>query len=460
MATVKKQGGGYKITVSMGYDIHGKQIRQHMTWTPSPGMTPKQVEKELKRQEVLFEESCKALQITGGSLKLADFAELWFHDYAEKQLKPRTVENYRFLLRRVNNGLGHIRLDRLQPRQLLSFYSNLAEDDVRLDTKYTLRADLKQLLKERDMTQAKLSHVSRVSPSTIESAVSGGNVNAVSAEKISRALNLSQDELFSPVKKEGLSGKTLLHYHRFLSAMLETAVQWQYISSNPCARVKPPRASHTETAYLDETQVAQLLQALDGEPPQYRTVVLLLLNTGLRRGELCGLEWTDVDLEHGILSVRRNSLYLPGRGVYTDTPKTKSSARTIKLPSSCIPLLKQHRDWQEEYRASLGDQWHESGRIFTSADGSPIHPDTLTSWFSNFIKRHGLPKVTLHGLRHTNASLLIAAGTNIRTVSGRLGHAQTSTTANIYAHVIQSADAIAAEALENILTSSGSGNTK
>lgn len=90
----------------------------------------------------------------------------------------------------------------------------------------------------------------------------------------------------------------------------------------------------------------------------------------------------------------------------------------------------------------------------------PIHPDTLTNWFSDFIKRHDLPKVTLHGLRHTNASLLIAAGTNIRTVSGRLGHSQASTTANIYAHAIQSADAIAAEALGNILSPTTPANTK
>lgn len=267
MATVKKQGSGYKITVSMGYDIHGKQIRQHMTWTPSPGMTPKQVEKELKRQEVLFKESCKACQITGGSLKLADFAQLWFKDYAEKQLKPRTVANYRFLLRRVNDGLGHIRLDRLQPRQLLSFYSNLAGNDVRLDTKYALRVDLKQLLKKRGFTQASFSRVAGLSLNTIEAAISGSNVNVSSAEKISQALSFPITDLFIPVKKDGLSGKTLLHYHRFLSAMLETAVQWQYIPSNPCARVKPPRAAQTETAYLDEIQVGQLIAALDGEPP-------------------------------------------------------------------------------------------------------------------------------------------------------------------------------------------------
>lgn len=460
MATVKKQGSGYKITVSMGYDARGKQIRQHMTWTPTPGMTPRQLEKELKRQEVLFEEACKSRQIIGGSIKLSDFAVLWFRDYAEKQLKPRTVANYRFLLTRVDEGLGHVRLDRLQPRQILSFYGNLAEDGVRLDTKYTLRADLKALLKKHGCTQAEFSRKAGLSLNTVESAISGNNISSTSAEKISQALGASLNSLFSPVKKGSLSGKTLLHYHQFLSAMLETAVQWQYLPANPCTRVKPPKAPQTETAYLDEAQAAQLIAALDGEPPQYRTAILLLLNTGLRRGELCGLEWADVDFTRETLSIQRNSLYLPGKGLYADTPKTKSSARTIKLPSPCIPLLEQHRAWQEEYRASLGDQWIESDRLFTSADGSPIHPDTLTSWFSGFVKRHNLPKVTLHGLRHTNASLLIAAGTNIRTVSSRLGHSQTSTTANIYAHAIQSADAAAAEALENILSSKAPVNTK
>ena len=98
-----------------------------------------------------------------------------------------------------------------------------------------------------------------------------------------------------------------------------------------------------------------------------------------------------------------------------------------------------------------GDRWQESGRIFTSWDGAPIHPDSITNWFTGFIKRNNLPPVTIHGLRHTSATLLIASGTNIRTISARLGHSQTSTTMNIYAHAIKSADAAAAETLGDIL---------
>lgn len=451
MATVKKQGSGYKITVSMGYDVHGKQIRHHMTWTPEPGMTARQITKELKRQEVLFEERCKNQQVQNGNIKLADFAEIWFHDYAEKHLKATTVSNYRFFLKRVNDGLGHLRLDRIQPRHLLSFYDNLEEENVRLDTTYTPAGNLKAILAERDITQKHCSRLAGVSIGTVEAAVRGKNVSAISAEKISKALDLPQDQVFLPCSRGTLSGKTRLHYHRFISSMLETAVKWQYISSNPCARVAAPKAKQKEVAYLDEHEAARLLAALEGEPVQYRAVVLLDLQTGLRRAELCGLEWQDVDFENAVLHIRRNSLYLPEKGIYTDTTKNESSVRSIKLPAASIQMLKQYRSWQTQLRLMLGDQWNQSDRLFTMPDGSPIHPDTLTNWFSGFIERHDLPKITLHGLRHTNATLLIAAGTNLRTVASRLGHSKVSTTTDIYAHAIRSADAAAAEVLDDVL---------
>lgn len=452
MATIEKRGNSYRITVSMGYDIHDKQLKSRMTWTPPPGLTERQIQKELKRQEILFEDKCKAQQVHGGSIKLADFTDLWLKDYAEKQLKPRTVEIYRYLRQRTDEALGHISLDKLQPRHLLAFYTELERDDIRQDTKYAPALDFKTLLKDKGLTQSALASAAGLNIGTVETAAKGRNISFNSARKISAALGAPVKKLFAPVSHGTLSGKTRLHYHRFLSAMLETAVQWQYIASNPCNRVKAPRAEHKETAFLDEEQAVKLISALDAEPILYRTVVLLVLNTGLRRAEVCGLEWEDIDLENAVLSVRRNAVYLPGKGVTDNTPKTKSSLRSIKIPQPCIPMLKEYRAWQTEQRLKVGDLWQNTGRVFARWDGTPIHPDTLSGWFSDFIKRHDLPHVTFHGLRHTNATLLIAAGTNLRTVSSRLGHAQTSTTANIYAHAIQSADAAAAEALGDILS--------
>ena len=177
----------------------------------------------------------------------------------------------------------------------------------------------------------------------------------------------------------------------------------------------------------------------------------MLLYTGLRRGELCGLEWQDVDFDQAVLHVCRSSIYLPGRGVFTDETKTQTSVRSIKVSTDVLTLLRAFRAWQNQHRLQLGDQWHEGGRLFTTWDGQPIHPDTLSGWFHDFIQRNDLPPITLHGLRHTNATLLIAAGTNLQTVAKRLGHANTTTTSKIYAHAIQSADAAAADTLQDIL---------
>lgn len=415
-------------------------------------MTARQIEKELNRQATLFEERCKNQQVHGGNIKLADFAERWFEDYAEKQLKPTTVATYRTFLPRINAALGHIRLDQLQPQHLLSFYGNLDEEDVRLDTTYKSAVDFKDILRKRGTTQATFCKTHGIGHGIVESLCAGKNISRRSADKICKALGLPMKKLFVPVSRGALSGKTKLHYHRFLSVMLETAVQWQIITQNPCKRVKAPRAQHNETAYLDENQAVALISALDSKPIQYRTMVLMILNTGLRRGELCSLSWADINLDTAVLSVRRNAVYVSGQGIKLDTPKTKSSLRSIKLPQPVIPMLKQYRSWQAEQRLKLCDLWHDNDLVFPSSNGDPLYPDTLTNWFSDFVRRHGLPHVTIHGLRHTNATLLIAAGTNLRTVSGRLGHSQASTTANIYAHAIQSADAAAADTLGDILS--------
>ena len=448
MATIQKRGGSYKIVVSCGYDLNGKQIRRTMTWAPEQGMTARQIKKELDRQAVLFEEKCRTGQVLDGNIKFAEFAEKWFADYAEKQLKPRTFATYTALMPRVLAALGHIRLDKLRPNHITAFYANLGEAGVRADTKYSCKTDFKSLL---STTQSAFAASAGVSIGTIESLSAGRNISRRSAEKISAALKRPLDDVFEPTGKETLSGKTLLHYHRLLSSMLETAVQWQLIPSNPCKRVKAPRAERKEARYLDEKQAAQLIALLDCEPIQYRTMILLLINTGLRRGELCALQWSDIDFGNAVLQVRRNTVYIAGQGLLDDTPKTASSQRAIKLPSNCIPMLREYRAWQNKERLRIGDQWHESDRVFTRWNGAPFRPDTLTNWFSDFVKRNDLPPVTIHSLRHTNATLLISSGTNLRTVSARLGHSQASTTANIYAHAIQSADAAAADTLNDIL---------
>lgn len=190
---------------------------------------------------------------------------------------------------------------------------------------------------------------------------------------------------------------------------------------------------------------------LQSDTLQHQVIVVLALYTGMRRGEICGLEWKDINFEHAIINVNRSSLYLPGKGIFTDETKNTSSIRPIKVPDHVIQLLKKYRLQQKEQRLKLGDRWQNSGRILVQWNGAPIHPSTVTNWFHTFILNSDLPDIHLHSIRHTNITLQIAGGIPLTTVAARAGHANSSTTSKIYAHAIQSSEEAASQYLDNIL---------
>lgn len=453
MANIRKRGETYQIVVSLGYDGNGKQVRKFMNYKPPAGLTEKQLQKELQKAAMQFEELCKSGQILDTSTRFRDFSERWLNDYAEKQLKARTVTRYRELLTRINVAFGNMKMQDIRPIHITSFYNNLAEKGVRADIKYHSLPLFAETLKEKGLTQQKTADGAGVSLAVVRSCVrSDNNVQKKSAEKLAAFLGLPLDVLFTACEDKGLSSATVHRYHELLSSMFTTAVQWQVIFSNPCQRVKPPKTEERDERYLDEVQAAELLKALENAPYQYAVMIKVLLYMGLRRGELCGLEWSDIDFLNNVMSINRNSLYTAERGVYTDTPKTKKSRRVIKMSDNVVKLLKEFRAYQQEKAAALGDKWVNSNRLFTKWNGEPIHPDSITNWFQEFVKDNNLPDISVHSLRHTNATLMIASGVQVRTVSSRLGHANTTTTQNIYAHAIRSADEAAAEALDDILT--------
>ena len=454
MATIKQRGDTYRIRVSAGYDSSGKQIIHSTTYKPSPGMTKRQIDKEVQRQAVLFEEKVKNGQYISSNIKLSDFAALWFEEYAQKQLKPKTVAQYKALYTRIDSGIGHIRLDKLQPHHIMTLYDELAKDGIRADTKYHCKLDFKKYLKSHSLTKVKLAELAGVSINTLDSLTTGKNISYKSASSISAALKVPMSELFDQVSKGALSSHTVRHHHILLSSMLSTAVQWQIIVSNPCDRVKPPKIRQTEPKALDDVQAVELLELLESEDIQYRTMIQLLIMLGLRREELLGLKWGDIDFDNSLIAIGRSIQYLPDRGIYESDTKTSSSQRVIKAPELVISALKEYRAYQSEMRLKLGDYRKDTGFIFTKSDGTPMHPDSLTAWFKKFISKNNLPDVTLHSLRHTNATLQIANGVPVTTVAKRLGHANAATTTKIYAHAIRSADEAAAQAIENILTPS------
>ena len=154
------------------------------------------------------------------------------------------------------------------------------------------------------------------------------------------------------------------------------------------------------------------------------------------------------DRDTGVVHIVQTSNYVPGNGVYVGTPKTEDSDRYLKVSQTAILILLEYKAWQDDMREKVGDAWEgtaEDDRIFTNEVGRPMFPTSLTQWMGKFIKRNGLPPACVHSLRHTYASLLIAEGTPLVVVSSNLGHAQVSTTSDIYSHVIASAEAKAAQ---------------
>ncbi|WP_024834219.1 site-specific integrase [Ruminiclostridium josui] len=450
MATVTKRGNSYKITVSCGYDLNGKQIRQHMTWTPAPGMTARQIEKELERQKVLFEEQVKCTTTHDGNIRLKEFTDKFLKDYAYQNLKAKTAFGYEKRMEVINQAIGHIKLKDLKPGHIASFYSNLQEEGMRARELATIKIDFSKWLKEHNMTMAAMAEKTGVSLWVFKKLKNGESIARDCTKPIAEVMGMEVNQLFTPKKDmTPLAAGTIHTFHRVLSAVLFRAVKWGYIQSNPAARADLPSIANRRAAYLDEPDARRLLELLKDEPIKWRTIVTFDLLSGLRRGELAGLRWQDVNSEEQTIIIRQTSNYLPGKGVYVDTPKTTTSNRPLKLSRSAFLLLMEYKRWQDDQRDALGDAWKDKdGRIFTTDDGAPMFPDSITQWFSKFVKRTGLPKVTVHSLRHTYASLMISDGVPLVVVSHQLGHAQTSTTANIYAHVIVSAEARAAQTFD------------
>lgn len=248
---------------------------------------------------------------------------------------------------------------------------------------------------------------------------------------------------------EPIAPASVISYHRTLSSILSRAVKWGYIQSNPADAAEKPALGRREAAYLEEADARRLLELLQEEPIRWRAVITFDLLSGLRRAELLGLRWQDVDLDAHTITIRQTSNYLPGMGVYVGAPKTDSSARPLPISTAAVMILLEYKRWQDAQREKLGDAWEDQdGRVFTTDMGAPIFPDSVTQWFSAFVARNGLPKVTVHSLqahlRLTDDRRRHPTGGGIR----QLGHAQTSTTANIYAHAIASAQARAMQTFD------------
>ena len=253
-------------------------------------------------------------------------------------------------------------------------------------------------------------------------------------------------------KKTGgkLSAKTIIEHHRLISTVLEQAFKERLVIFNVARQAELPRAEKKEVNYFQPEQVEAIRNALENEPFKWKMLVHLFLITGARRGEILGLKWDKVDFEKNRIYICNNLLYSSDIGIYEDTPKTEKSKRYITLPQQTMNELKAYSRIQAQEYIKNGMPVIFNGLVFSQADGTAMHPDSVTDYLNKFSKKYDLPHINAHAFRHTMASMLYFNGVDSVSISKRLGHAQVSTTANIYAHIMEEADQRNADILSDI----------
>ena len=378
----------YRIRVSRGYNAEGNRLKPYfMTYIPEKGMSKRQIDAEVNRQAVLFEEKCKGGEVADCNMKLRDFIPQYL-DTVSVTMSPTTLHFYKQV---INNHilpkLGGKKLTDIKPLHVQKFIKYLSELENKSPTNNTGK----------------------------------------------------------------LSATTIRRYLCVLQSIFRLAVKLDIIATNPTsgAKLTLPKRVTPKIEIFTKAEAAEMLNCLQTEPLQFQTFIQLAIITGARRGELVALKFSDFDYVKGQVTISRAVIKVDGSGYQIKPPKDYE-VRTVTVNQHCIELVKQLQAEQERERERLGSKWAGDEWLFTKWNGEIMNVQTPTRQFSKFLERHGLKHRKLHSLRHTSATLLLYGGINIRQVQSRLGHSELETTQK-YLHHLSEADVEAANVLTNML---------
>lgn len=390
MASIRKRGeNSYLLVVSRGYDYQGNRLKPaQKTVHPPLGLTAKQTQKWLNEQAVLYEQEVKH---TPGLPVDRNITLAKYIEIWLKQVAPKKL------------AASTLTRDMQDVRRILPALGRYKLVDLN-----------KEILREF--------------------------YDAMRREKNENTGNL-------------LAESTVEGIHSCLSGILSDAVEAGYLTHNPAWRAYKKKGVAKERPVADEETVRRLIQALEGQSMKYEVYYKLILATGMRRGEACGLRWSDIDWRQRALHIRRNVVKLSRQPIIVKEPKTRAGTRVVYLSPEMCRLL---RAWEKECAWEMAQQ--EEGELtqedylFRQPNGDPMVPSTFTYRFKMILRENGLPDdLNVHSLRHTNASMLIAQGVDVRTVAGLLGHAQPSTTLDIYSHAFDKNKRLAGQKLSKAI---------
>ncbi|MEK4921984.1 tyrosine-type recombinase/integrase [Cytobacillus sp. FSL R5-0569] len=320
-------------------------------------------------------------------LTLKTFIPQWLDKHAKDTLSPDTLQNYISILeKRILPKYGHFKLEEIKTIHVVNFINDLKKDGQRLDG------------------------------------------------------------------KEGkLSASSILNCYKAFNNVLSCAKRWKLINENPAIGAKPPNGKSKKSEVYSKEELTQLIDLLKDKDLFWRTLIMLAVTTGAREGEIAALEWKHIDFEKNTIRIEQAITEVLGQGVTIKGTKTGKD-RTVTVPDGVILLLDRLYHQRKKEKFKVGDmlEWEDHFFVFANVFNKPIRPDSIGQWWRRFTSKNKFKHIRFHDLRHTSATILINEGVHAKVISERLGHADISTTMNIYGHVLEEADKTAANHFDQL----------
>ena len=412
---------------------------------------------QLEFKEEVDKKSKSILANEGKKIYFYDYAEKWVEDILRYNNDAYNHYSHcKLHLKIFKEKFGLYTLEEMTLPVIQQFCDWLCERTYKKEI-IIVKKDIRQAMEEKNVSFKQTWQECGISNATLCTALKVGNrISKDTAKKICNYLNINFNSYFEMKSEEvpysrcaNKSLKTMLH------SILARAVQERLIPINYATKeyTKSVTGTKGKKEIYDTIEDIREFVAKANEEKDIRKKVAFLigLNLGLRGAEIAGLEWKDIDFENEIISINKNTMYVNGFGIITKTTKNNSSTRIIRLPSNLVSLLKEYKVWWDEEKAKHGDLWEKTDRLFVQNCGKDMSNATISNWLKKFELDNNLKHVTLHGLRHTNITMQITNGVDIKTVSARVGHSDIQTTLNIYSHYTKESDKKASDLIDKII---------
>ena len=262
--------------------------------------------------------------------------------------------------------------------------------------------------------------------------------NPFSNKELAKITTQDIDAFYNLKLEQGYSTSTIRKIHQMLNQSFNQAIKWGKIPNNPVINADPPSVKKEEMKIWSFDEIHLFLQRCKNE--RHYLTFLLAIHTGMRRGEILGLKWSDIDFENKVIQVQRSLSHIPSKGYVLTTPKTKKSIRSVPITTMIVNELRLHQKKQEEWKERLGEYFSDQGLVICTETGSFQDPRNVLRVMKRIIEEANVTPIRFHDLRHTHASILLSEGVDVVRVSARLGHANPKITLETYAHLIPNAD--------------------